>query len=36
MEVDVFEKLRQIIRSSSKSFEDIFKEFDEDRNGTIS
>jgi len=29
-------KLRQIIRSSSQSFEDIFREFDEDKNGTIS
>ena len=35
-ESDIFEKLRQIIRSSSKSFEDIFKEFDEEGNGTIS
>jgi hypothetical protein len=33
---DIFEKVRQIIRSSSKSFEDIFREFDEDGNGTIS
>ena len=30
------EKLRQIIRSSSLSFEDIFKKFDEDGNGFIS
>jgi len=35
-EQDIFEKLRQIIRSSSKSFEDIFREFDEDKNGYIS
>ena len=30
------EKLRQIIRSSSKTIEDIFNEFDEDKNGQIS
>ncbi len=35
-EADIIEKLRQIIRSSSKSFEDIFKQFDEDKNGIIS
>ena len=35
-ETDIFEKLRQIIRTSSKSFEEIFKEFDEDKNGYIS
>jgi len=34
--IDIFEKLRQIIRASTKSFEDIFKEFDEDKNGFIS
>lgn len=33
---DVFEKLRQIIRSSSQSFEEIFKSFDTDKNGFIS
>jgi hypothetical protein len=33
---DIFEKVRQIIRTSSKSFEDIFKEFDTDANGSIS
>ena len=32
----MFEKLRQIIRSSAKSFEEIFREFDEDKNGYIS
>jgi len=32
----VFEKLRQIIRSSTKSFEEIFKDFDTDKNGSIS
>ncbi len=35
-EADIIEKLRQIIRSSSLSFEDIFKKFDEDGNGFIS
>jgi hypothetical protein len=30
------EKLRQIVRSSSLTFEDIFKKFDEDGNGIIS
>jgi len=35
-EVDILEKLRQIIRSSSQSFEDIFREFDSDGNGSIS
>ena len=34
--VDTFEKLRQIIKTSSQSFEDIFREYDHDRNGTIS
>jgi hypothetical protein len=29
-EQDIFEKVRQIIRTSSKSFEEIFKEFDLD------
>jgi len=33
---DVLEKLRNIIRTSSKSFEQIFREFDEDKNGYIS
>ncbi len=33
---DILEKLRQIIKTSPKSFEDIFKEFDSDGNGTIS
>jgi EF-hand domain pair len=33
---DIFEKLRQIIRSSASSFEDIFKDFDSDGNGYIS
>ncbi len=33
---DIFEKLRQIIRTSPKSFEDIFKEMDSDGNGVIS
>lgn len=33
---DVFEKLRQIIRTSPKSFEDIFREMDSDGNGTVS
>jgi len=33
---DVFEKLRQIIRTSPFSFEEIFKKMDEDGNGTIS
>lgn len=35
-DIDILEKLRQIIRTSSKSFEDIFKEFDADGNGYIS
>lgn len=35
-EADIIEKLRQIIRSSSLTFEDIFKKFDEDGNGFIS
>lgn len=35
-EADIIEKLRQIVRSSSLSFEDIFKKFDEDGNGFIS
>jgi hypothetical protein len=35
-DTDVFEKLRQIIRTSPKSFEDIFKEMDSDGNGVIS
>ncbi len=30
------EKLRQIIKSSSQSFDSIFKEFDSDENGFIS
>jgi len=34
--VDIIEKLRQIIRTSNKSFEEIFREFDEDKNGYIS
>ena len=33
---DFLEKLRNIIRTSSKSFEQIFREFDEDKNGYIS
>ena len=33
---DIFEKLKQIIRTSSKSFQDIFKEMDSDGNGYIS
>jgi hypothetical protein len=35
-EEDIMEKLRQIIKSSSLTFEDIFKKFDEDGNGAIS
>ena len=35
-ETDIFEKIRAIARSSSVSFEDIFKRFDEDGNGAIS
>lgn len=35
-EEDIIEKLRQIIKSSSLTFEDIFKKFDEDGNGAIS
>lgn len=34
--VDVFEKLRSIIRTSPYSFEEIFKQMDSDGNGTIS
>jgi hypothetical protein len=35
-ETDIIEKLRQIIKSSSLKFEDVFKKFDEDGNGFIS
>jgi hypothetical protein len=35
-EEDIIEKLRQIIKSSSLTFDDIFKKFDEDGNGSIS
>lgn len=34
-ETDILEKIRAIARSSSISFEDIFKRFDEDGNGAI-
>lgn len=34
-ETDIFEKLRQIIRTSPLNFEQIFKEFDSDGNGFI-
>lgn len=35
-DTDVFEKLRQIIRTSPFSFEEIFKRMDSDGNGVIS
>jgi hypothetical protein len=35
-EFDIMEKVRQIIRSSPQSFEDIFRSFDTDGNGYIS
>lgn len=35
-EADIMEKLRQIMKSSSLTMEDIFKKFDEDGNGWIS
>lgn len=35
-EEDIIEKLRQIVKTSSLSFDDIFKKFDEDGNGAIS
>jgi hypothetical protein len=35
-EADIMEKLRQIMKSSSLTLEDIFKKFDEDGNGWIS
>ncbi len=35
-ETDIFEKVRQIVKTSPKSFEDIFKAMDEDGNGVIS
>ncbi len=35
-EADIIEKLRQIMKSSSLTLEDIFKKFDEDGNGYIS
>lgn len=34
-ETDIFEKLRQIIRTSPLNFDQIFKEFDSDGNGFI-
>lgn len=35
-ETDIFEKLRQIVKASPLSFEQVFKEFDSDGNGWIS
>ena len=35
-DVDIMEKLRQIIKTSSQNINDIFREFDEDGNGFIS
>jgi 2-phospho-L-lactate guanylyltransferase (CobY/MobA/RfbA family) len=35
-DIDILEKLRQIIRTSSKNFDEIFREFDQDKNGFIS
>ena len=35
-DVDILEKLRQIMRSSSQTLDQIFKEFDSDGNGSIS
>lgn len=35
-ESDILEKLRNIVNASTKSLEDIFKEFDTDNNGYIS
>ena len=35
-EADIMEKLRQIMKTSSLTLEDIFKKFDEDGNGFIS
>lgn len=34
-DIDILEKLRQIMRSSSKNFDQIFREFDSDGNGLI-
>lgn len=35
-EHDIIEKLRNLVNASTKSLEDIFKEFDTDGNGFIS
>jgi hypothetical protein len=35
-DVDILEKIRQIIRSSASSLDQIFREFDSDGNGSIS
>ena len=34
-ECDIFEKLRSIIKTSSQSFDQIFRDFDSDGNGYI-